>query len=397
MPLPHIKVYSRHPPPISCPIPASLSSDPVPSDDLPNALHEGKSQCAYPISSFFSYNHLSSSSCSFIASIDSILIPKTIRDAISHPSWHNAMIDEMNALDDNGTWDMVDLPSRKRAIGYSSLAFISTRYQECFSSWKSLEGGVYGATSLFYCSGGFRAIVYVDDIFITGNDTRGISSLKYFLHTQFHTKDFGMLKYFLGIEVTQSKQGIFLFQRKYVLELLTETGKLGEKPCSTPMSPNVHLKRDGEPFEVPEKYRRLVGKLNYLTVTRLDIAFSVSIVSQFMSSPTIHHWAVLEQILCYLKGAPGRGIMYADHGHTHIECFSDENWAGSKVDRRSTSGYCIVVGENFVSWKSKKQNVVSRCRAESEYRVMAQSVCEVMWIYQLLTEVGLKTSVLAKL
>ena len=86
--------------------------------------------------------------------------------------------------------------------------------------------------------------------------------------------------------------------------------------------------------------RRLVGKLNYLTVTRPDIAYSVSIVSQYLSSPTIEHWKAVEQILCYLKGALGRGILYGNHGHSEIECFLDADWAGSKEDRRSTTGYC---------------------------------------------------------
>lgn len=196
--------------------------------------------------------------------------------------------------------------------------------------------------------------MYVDDIVITRSDITGISSLKSFLHTQFHTKDLGMLKYFLGVEVNRTKKGIFLSQRKYVLDLLTETGKLKAKPCSVPMIPNSQLTEDGELFEDLEKYRRLVGKLNYLTVTRPDIAYFVSVVSQFMSSPTVHHGAALEQILCYLKRAPGRGILYENHEHTHIEYFSDAEWAGSKVDRRSTSGYCVFVGGNLVSWKSKK-------------------------------------------
>ena len=240
-------------------------------------------------------------------------------------------------------------------------------------------------------------VVYVDDIIITRSDIVGISSLKSFLHNQFHTKDLGILKYFLGVEVTRNKKGIFLSQRKYVLDLLTETGKLGAKPSSTPMLPNIQLTKDGDQFEDPEKYRRLVGKMNYLTVTRPDIAYSVSIVSQFMSAPTIHHWKALEQILCYLKGAPGLGLLYRKSGHTHIECFSDADWAGSKVDRRSTTGYCVFVGGNLVSWKSKKQNVVSRSSAESEYRAMAQSICEIMWLYQLLTEIGLKVSIPSKL
>ena len=132
-------------------------------------------------------------------------------------------------------------------------------------------------------------VVYVDDIVITGNDRASISSLKSFLHGQFHTKDLRMLKYFLGVEVMRSKRGIFLFRRKYVLDLLSETGKLAVKPCHSPIAQSLHLTREGELFEDPKRYRRLVGKLNYLTVRRPDIAYSVSVVSQNMSSPTVDH------------------------------------------------------------------------------------------------------------
>ena len=120
------------------------------------------------------------------------------------------------------------------------------------------------------------------------------------------------------------------------------------------MAPSLHLTREGETFEDSERYRRLVGKLNYLSVTRPDIAHSVSVVSQYMSTLMVDHWAAVEQILCYLKGAPGRGILYSNHGHNKIECFSDAYWTRSKEDRRSTSGY---YGGNLVSWKSKKQSL----------------------------------------
>ena len=143
--------------------------------------------------------------------------------------------------------------------------------------------------SIFYKNSGpgiILLVAYVDDIVITGSDTKGISSLKSFLQSQFHTKDLGMLRYFLGIEVMRSKRGIFLSLRKYVFDLLSETGKLEVKPCSSPMVPVVHLTREGETFEDPERYRKLVGKLNYLTITCPDIAHLVSIVSQYMSSPT---------------------------------------------------------------------------------------------------------------
>ena len=98
-------------------------------------------------------------------------------------------------------------------------------------------------------------VVYIDDIIITRNDMVGISSLKSFLHGQFHTKDLGMLKYFLGIEVMRSKRGIFLSQRKYVLDLLSETGKLVVKSCQSPIAQSLHLTREGKLFEDPERYK----------------------------------------------------------------------------------------------------------------------------------------------
>ena len=146
--------------------------------------------------------------------------------------------------------------------------------------------------SVFYMNSSSSIILlvlYVDDIVITESDSKGISSLKSFIHSQFHTKDLEMLRYFLGIEVMQSKHGIFVSQNKYVLNLLSETGKLRVKSCSSPIVSDVHLTRKGETFDDHERYIRLVGKLNYLIVTRPDITHSISVVSQYMSSPTVDH------------------------------------------------------------------------------------------------------------
>ena len=128
-----------------------------------------------------------------------------------------------------------------------------------------------------------------------------------------------------------------------MLDLLSKTGKLGVRPCNSPMVPGIHLIREGETFEDLERYRRLVGKLNYLTITRPDIAYLVSVVSQYISSPIVDHWAVVEQIPCYLKGGPGRGILYSNHRHNRLECFTNADWAGSKEDKTSTSWYCVFV------------------------------------------------------
>ncbi|KAL9264448.1 Retrovirus-related Pol polyprotein from transposon RE1-like protein, partial [Drosera capensis] len=169
-------------------------------------------------------------------------------------------------------------------------------------------------------------IVYVDDIIITGDDSEGIVRLKQYLHKQFQTKDLGRLRYFLGIEVARTLQDIFISQRKYVLDTLEEAGMLGSKPVNSPMDPNQKLvPGQGELYEDPGRYRRLVGKLNYLTITRPDISFPVSVVSQFLSAPCVEHWEAVIRILRYLKGAPGRVLLFQNKGHQHIIGYSNAN------------------------------------------------------------------------
>ncbi|RVW51259.1 Retrovirus-related Pol polyprotein from transposon RE1 [Vitis vinifera] len=177
-------------------------------------------------------------------------------------------------------------------------------------------------------------VVYVDDIVITGSDQDGIQKLKQHLFTHFQTKDLGKLKYFLGIEIAQSSSGVVLSQRKYALDILEETGQ-------------------GEPLGDPGRYRRLVGKLNYLTITRPDISFPVSVVSQFLQSPCDSHWDAVIRILRYIKSTPGQGVLYENRGHTQV---------------------------------SKKQDVVARSSAEAEYRAMTLATCELIWLRHLLQE-----------
>ncbi|RVX13112.1 Retrovirus-related Pol polyprotein from transposon RE1 [Vitis vinifera] len=180
-------------------------------------------------------------------------------------------------------------------------------------------------------------VVYVDDIVITDSDQDGIQKLKQHLFTHFQTKDLGKLK-------------------KYALDILEETGMLDCKPVDTPMDPNVKLEPgQGEPLGDPGRYRRLVGKLNYLTITRPDISFPVSVVSQFLQSPCDSHWDVVIRILRYIKNTPGQGVLYENRGHTQVVGYTDADWAGSPTDRRSTSGYCVFIGGNLISWKSKNK------------------------------------------
>lgn len=232
-------------------------------------------------------------------------------------------------------------------------------------------------------------IVYVDDMIITGDDADEISRLQEQLSTEFEMKNLGGLKYFLGIEVARSRKGIFLSQRKYVLDLLTEVGLLECKPVDTPILQNHRL---GEYLDqVPAdkgRYQRLVGKLIYLSHTRPDIAYAVSVVSQFMQNPSEDHMGAVIRILRYLKSSPGKGLMFTKNAHLNIEGYTDADWAGNILDRKSTSGYFTFVGGNLVTWRSKKQKVVALSSAEAEFRGMAKGLCELLWLRGLLTEVG---------
>lgn len=231
--------------------------------------------------------------------------------------------------------------------------------------------------------------VYVDDIVITGDDVEEISYLKKMMAKIFEVKDLGYLHYFLGIEVAYGAQGIYLSQRKYVLDLLNETGMLGCKPAATPIEQNHRTLADsGDPVD-KYQYQRLVGRLIYLSHTRPDIAYAVSVVSRYMHDPRSGHLEVVNRILRYLKGCPGKGILFSNHGHLKVEGYTDADWAGCLDDRRSTSGYCVFVGDNLVCWRSKKQSVVARSTAEAEFRSMASGLCELMWLRILLSELGL--------
>ena len=184
----------------------------------------------------------------------------------------------------------------------------------------------------------------MDDIVVTSSDRDVIQKLKEQLFSHFQTKDLGKLKYFLGIQVAQFNSGVVISQRKYTLDILTDTGILNCKPVDTLMDPNVKLvPGQGELLRDPERYRRLVGKLNYLTITRFDISFPVSVLSQFLQSPCDSHWDVVVRILRYIKGTPSQGVLYGNISHTQVVGYSDADWAGSPIDRRSTSRYYVFI------------------------------------------------------
>lgn len=137
-------------------------------------------------------------------------------------------------------------------------------------------------------------------------------------------------------------------------------------------------------------YQHLIERLIYLSHTRLDIAYVVSMVSQFMQCPKEIHLQEVHRILQYLKGIPRRGIFFKRNGNTTLETYNDADYAGSVVDRRSTTGYYTFLGGNLVTWRSKKQNVIARSSAEAEFQVMAQGICELLWLKIILEYLKIK-------
>jgi hypothetical protein len=492
------------------------SSDTV---DLPIALRKGTREAArksdmarkalcethalqtdsgdHDIGKFMSYKALSPSYRAFVASLQTVSIPRDWQSAKQDPKWREAMIEELEALKKNKTWVLTKLPAEKKAVsckwiytvkqnpegkverykarlvarGFSQTYGID--YDETFApvakmntvrilvscaanfGWKlhqldvknaflhgdlqeevymeippgfgtrettgrvcRLKKSLYGlkqsprawfdrfkrvVCGMGYgqCNGDHTVFyrhsdrkitilaVYVDDIIITGDDQEEIKRLKECLSKEFEVKDLGNLKYFLGIEVARSEKGISLCQRKYTLDLLSDMGMMGCRAAPTPIEQNHQVTAQSGELVNKEDYQKLVGRLLYLCHTRPDITYAVSIVSRYMHEPRSGHLDIVHRILRYLKGTPGKGLWFAKSGHLEVDGYSDSDWAGCQDDRRSTSGYCVFVGGNLVSWRSKKQTVVSRSTAEAEYRALSQGVCEVLWVKYLLGELKL--------
>lgn len=234
-------------------------------------------------------------------------------------------------------------------------------------------------------------LVYVDDLLICGNSLTDINKLKSMLSQTFHMKDLGPVSYFLGIEIYRSVDGFFLSQRKYVTDILQEYGMLRARPLQLPMDTHLKLTQDkGEVLSDPTPYQRLVGRLIYLTITRPDIAFTVQLLTQFMQRPTTVHMQTAKRLLRYLVGSISQGILLASSSAAQLTAYCDSDWASCPITRRSTTGYCIFLGQSPISWKAKKQHVVARSSAEAEYRSMALTTCEVTWLSALLKDIGIK-------
>ncbi|CAN1266351.1 Retrovirus-related Pol polyprotein from transposon RE2 [Linum perenne] len=242
--------------------------------------------------------------------------------------------------------------------------------------------------SLFYATtdSPLYVLVYVDDIIITGASEERVKNIISKLAARFQLKDLGPLHYFLGIQVRRREAGMHLSQPKYIEELIAKANLSESKPVATPMYKPAD--ENNEEFDNPQLYRQLLGGLQYLHMTRPDIAYATNRLAQSMHNPSISHWMQLKRVLRYLRGTTEQGIMIKPSPSDHLSIYTDADWAGDNQDRRSTSAYVAYLGSNIISWTSRKQRTVSRSSTEAEYRALATAASKILWLLSLLHEIG---------
>ncbi|KAJ9551930.1 hypothetical protein OSB04_015975 [Centaurea solstitialis] len=223
--------------------------------------------------------------------------------------------------------------------------------------------------------------IYVDDIIFGSTNPKLCEKFELLMKTEYKMSMMGELTYFLGLQIKQSKKGIFINQGKYVLDMLKKFDLTSCTPMKTPMAPPLSLDKDskGKPVDVT-LYRGMIGSLLYLTASRPDIMYSTCLCARYQAEPKESHLTAVKRIFIYLKGTPNLGLWYSKDSGFDLTAYSDSDFAGCKIDRKSTTGGCHLLGGKLVSWTSKKQNSVSTSTAEAEYVAAGICCAQVLWL-----------------
>uniref|UniRef100_A0A2N9H992 Reverse transcriptase Ty1/copia-type domain-containing protein n=1 Tax=Fagus sylvatica TaxID=28930 RepID=A0A2N9H992_FAGSY len=372
--------------------------------------------------------HLRDYSC--FSAVLSLHEPHTYREACTNPLWQQAMTEELQALEKTHTWDLVDLPHGKSAIGCKWVYKIKTKsdgsierykarlvakgyaqeygidYEETFAPVARITS-VRSLLAIAAVHQHLQAIQTVPDkVCLLRRALYGLKQAPRAWFAKFssivhqfgfssssHDTALFIRRSDKGLEVSSDSTGYYLSQAKYASDLLSRTGLTDTKVVSTPLEMNARLTPlDGTPLSDATLYRQLVGSLVYLTVTRPDIAHAVHLVSQFLSAPHSTHYAAVLHILRYIKGTMFHGLHFSAHSTLDLCAYSDADWAGDPTDRRSTTGFCFFLGDSLISWRSKKQHIVSRSSTEAEYRALADTTSELLALRWLLEDMGVTHS-----
>ncbi|KAL0403672.1 UNVERIFIED_CONTAM: Retrovirus-related Pol polyprotein from transposon RE1 [Sesamum radiatum] len=385
--------------------------------------------------------------CNFV-----MMEPESFEAAAKHEVWVQAMKEEIKMIEKNDTWELAERPKDKEVIGvkwiyktklnadgsiqkhkarlvakgYSQLPEIYVEQPQgfvakgCEEKVLRLKKALYGLKQAprawysridnYFMNQGFRrslseptlyvkrqgndtliVSLYVDDLIYTGNNEKMIHDFKEDMMKTFEMSDLGLMHFFLGIEINQEKEGIFICQKKYTETLLK---KFKMESCKTVTTPLVtgekYKKEDGSEKVDGSIYRSLIGSLLYLTATRPDIMFATSLLSRFMQSPSQVHYGAAKRILRYLQGTKDFGIWYKSTNDAKLVGYTDSDWAGSADDMKSTSGYTFSLGSGIFSWASKKQATVAQSSAEAEYIAAAAASNQATWLRRILEDMGEK-------
>jgi hypothetical protein len=200
----------------------------------------------------------------------------------------------------------------------------------------------------------------------------------------------GELSYFLGLQIKQVTDGIFIHQVKYARELLKKFDMENSKDAKTPMSTAVKIDPDREGKKVDQKtYRGMIGSLLYLTASRPDIMFATCLCARYQADPKESHLVAVKRILRYIKGTTGLGLWYPKESGFELVGYSDADFGGCKIDRKSTTGSCQFLGGRLVSWFSKKQHSISTSTAEAEYIAAGSCCAQILWMRNQLRDYGI--------
>ncbi|GJY14879.1 putative RNA-directed DNA polymerase [Tanacetum coccineum] len=231
--------------------------------------------------------------------------------------------------------------------------------------------------------------IYVDDIIFGSTKKELCEEFEKLMKDKFQMSSMGELTFFLGLQVQQKKKGIFISQDKYVHEILKKFNYTDVKSASTPTDLERPLVKDADADDVDEHlYRSMIGSLMYLTASRPDIMFAVCACARFQVSPKTSHLLAVKRIFRYLKGKPSLGLWYSKDSPLELVAYTDSDYAGATLDRKSTTGGCQFLGNRLISWQCKKQTVVATSTTEAEYVAAASCYGQVLWIQNQLLDYG---------
>ncbi|CAM8889388.1 unnamed protein product [Rhodiola kirilowii] len=234
------------------------------------------------------------------------------------------------------------------------------------------------------------AQIYVDDIVFGSNTQKLVDQFVEQMQKEFKMSMVGEMNYFLGLQVTQKEDGIFISQSKYAKNLIKKFDLEKASHKRTPAATHIKITKDEAGTKVDQTlYRSMIGSLLYLTASGPDITYAVGVCARYQADPKESHLLQVKRIIKYVCGTVEFGIWYTKDTNSHLVGYCDADWAGNAEDRKSTSGGCFFLGNNLVSWFSKKQNSISLSTAEAEYIAAGSSCTQLLWMKQMLSEYGI--------